>query len=63
MKLSAIKIHAWVETKMGIGQVQRVGGTFPPSVRVLITKPFPRGVVSVSPRDIVRELDPSEVPS
>jgi hypothetical protein len=38
--------------------VERVGGTFPPSVRVRIVAPFPRGLVNVPPRDVLQEVDP-----
>lgn len=55
MKLKDIRVDMWVETKMGYGQVTRVGGTHPPSVRVRIDQPFPRGVINMVPRDILSE--------
>lgn len=60
MQLKQIKKDHWYETAQGVGQALRVGGTRPPSVRFLIVAPFPRGVVSLHPRDILREVAPPE---
>ena len=62
MKISSIKVGGWYETKSGTGQVVAAGGTFPPSVRIRIVAPFPRGEVMVSPRDVLRKLDADEAP-
>lgn len=60
MQIKKIKQGCWYETKVGVGECVRVGGTFPPTVQVRITHPFPRGVVNVVPRDVIQEVaDPS----
>jgi hypothetical protein len=61
MKLKQIKVGQWYETRVGIGECKRVGGTFPPSLQVRIVAPLPRGVVNVIPRDVVRALSDAEV--
>lgn len=61
MTLKSIKVGRWYETNVGIGQAERVGGTFPPSVRMRIVGPVPRGVVNVRPRDVIRELTHEQV--
>lgn len=58
MKITQIKVGKWYETKQGTGVVLAVGGTYPPSVQFSIVRPFPRGKVFLSPRDVIRELDP-----
>lgn len=55
MQLKDIKRGHWYETKQGTGEAVTVGGTRPPSVRMRITHPIPRGEVMVSPRDVIRE--------
>ena len=54
MKMKEITVGDVVETTMGVGKVLRVGGTYPPSVQVDIEQPFPRGRVSMRPRDVLR---------
>ncbi len=61
MNLKSLKIGMWVHTKQGYGAVKRVGGSWPPSVRVSIFAPVPRGLVTMMPRDVVRQLHPQEV--
>ena len=56
MKMKEITVGTVVETKVGVGKVLRVGGTHPPSVQVDIVQPFPRGRVSLRPRDVLRIL-------
>lgn len=64
MKAAAIKVGRWYETKLGVGECTAAGGTFPPSVQVRIVAPFPRGTVTLTPRDVVREVDaPKEASS
>jgi hypothetical protein len=58
MQLKRIQVGKWYETKAGVGVVEQVGGTFPPSVRIRIVAPFPRGLANVSPRDVLKEVDP-----
>lgn len=62
MQLRQIKQGRWYETKLGMGIAERVGGTFPPSVQVRIVAPFPRGVVTLNPRDVLKEVDPPAQP-
>ncbi len=56
MKTSSIKPGRWYETKLGVGECLRVGGTHPPSVQIRIDLPFPRGSVNLSPRDVYQEV-------
>ena len=56
MKIKDIKVGKWYRTRAGTGQVERVGGTHPPSVRIRIVSPFPRGSVNVPPRDFEEEV-------
>lgn len=56
LQIKAIKVGCWYETNVGVGECVRSGGTFPPSVRIQITAPFPRGLVNVKPRDVFREV-------
>ncbi len=56
MQIKKIRVGSWVETTQGNGVVLRVGGTHPPSVRVRIMTPFPRGEVFLRPRDVLNEL-------
>lgn len=58
MNLKQIKEGDWYETKQGIGKAIRVGGTHPPSVRVKIVLPFPRGEVMLAPRDVIARCTP-----
>jgi hypothetical protein len=58
MQLKRIQVGKWYATRAGVGVVEQVGGTFPPSVRLRIVAPFPRGVVNVVPRDVLKEVDP-----
>lgn len=55
MKIKDIKVGLWYETNVGIGECVRSGGTYPPSVQVNITHPWPRGTVNVAPKDVIRE--------
>ena len=57
MKLTAIKVGRWYETKLGVGECTAAGGTFPPSVMVRIVAPFPRGLVNLTPKEVVREVE------
>ena len=61
MTLKKIKKDHWYETTHGIGQAEQVGGTFPPSVMVRIVAPFPVGLRNLTPREVLREVDPPEV--
>lgn len=61
MNIKSLKTGMWVYTKLGYGAVKRVGGTWPSSVRVTIFAPTPRGEVTMTPRDIERELHPEEI--
>jgi hypothetical protein len=62
MKLTAIKVGKWYETTLGIGQCVKVGGTFPPGVRIRIERPFPRGELNLTSRDVSREAAPPLTP-
>lgn len=55
MKLKDLRVDMWVTTTAGYGQIVRVGGTWPPSVRVRVERPMPRGIINVMPRDVLRE--------
>jgi len=59
--IKKIALGMWVQTSVGFGEVKRVGGTHPPSVRVHIVGPIPRGIVNVLPRDVERVLTTEEV--
>lgn len=61
MQIKLIKVDHWYETKLGIGKAVRVGGNWPVSVRIDITKPFSRGILSVAPREVIRELSEADV--
>jgi hypothetical protein len=56
MNIKSIKVGHWYETTSGIGQCQKSGGTFPPSVVIVITMPLPLGTRSLRPRDVLREV-------
>jgi hypothetical protein len=58
MKIGDIKPGRWYETKQGNGPCIRSGGTHPPSVQIEVRNPFPRGRITLSPRDVLREIDP-----
>jgi hypothetical protein len=58
MQIKQIKVGTWYETRQGIGVVLNVEGRRPPSVEMRIDRPFPRGRMYVSPRDILHEVDP-----
>ena len=60
MTIKQIKLGSWVETTVGLGTVERIGGTHPPSVRVHVRAPIPRGIVNVKPRDVLRQLSHEE---
>lgn len=61
MQLKQIKVGKWYETKRGIGECTRSGGTFPPSVQLRITYPLPRGLMNFRPRDVLCETnDPND---
>ena len=59
MIIKQIKLGTWVETKFGIGTVERVGGT-PPSVQVHVRTPIPRGLISMTSREVLRQLSHEE---
>lgn len=56
MPIKSIKVGSWYETTAGIGICEAAGGTHPPSVRINITKPFPKGTIYLSPRDVKAEV-------
>jgi hypothetical protein len=58
MQLKAIKRGKWYRTRQGAGECVSAGGTRPPSVQIHIVAPFPRGKVTMSPRDVLEEIDP-----
>ena len=60
MNMKQIKLDKWYRTSMGVGQVERVGGTYPPSVMVRIVAPLPRGLVNLRARDVLEEVPPPE---
>jgi hypothetical protein len=62
MQLRQIQKGKWYETKLGSGISVSVGGKFPPSVQVRIVAPSPRGVVTMTPRDVPKEVDPPSQP-
>jgi hypothetical protein len=62
VKLSAVKVGKWYETKRGVGKCVQAGGWHPPAAKFQIVAPFPLGVVFVTPREIVRELEESDLP-
>ena len=47
----------------GVGECLAAGGTHPPSVKFRITHPFPRGIVYLSPRDVLKETAAPTPPS
>jgi hypothetical protein len=61
MQAKQIKVGGWYETTQGLGRCVEVeqgvmrGGAL---VRVDIRLPFRRGVVNLTPRDVVREVAP-----
>lgn len=57
MKQSEIKPGHWYDTKLGVGPCIDSAGRFPPSVRIHIVGPMPRGVISLAPRDVYREIN------
>ncbi len=56
MELKKIKPGRWYETTVGIGECLEAGGTHPPSVKMRILYPFPRGNVYCTPRQILKEV-------
>jgi hypothetical protein len=60
MQIKSIKVGRWYETKLGLGECLKSGGTFPPSVTIRIVKPIPRGAVHLAPRDVLREMPAPE---
>ena len=52
MQIKKIKRGLWYETKLGIGQAEVVGGTHPPSVKMTIYAPVPRGTMYLKPAEI-----------
>jgi hypothetical protein len=44
------------QTRLGIGVCVEKPKTFPVTVKINITHPFPRGVVYVVPRDVQHEI-------
>ena len=61
MNMKAIKAGDWYETTHGIGRCTAAGGTFPPTVRVNIVSPFPRGIINLAPKDVLRRIqDPPQ---
>ena len=58
MKAKEIRFGRWYETTLGVGECRGIGRTYPPSVRVYIVAPFPRGTVNLPPRDVLREVKP-----
>jgi len=60
VKLSTVKVGHWYETKAGVGKCIQTGGWHPPAAKFQIVAPFPRGIVFVSPRDILRLLTAEE---
>ena len=57
MKIAQIKRGAWYETTHGVGVVEVVGGTHPPSVKIRITHPLPRGSIFLKPRNFIGECN------
>lgn len=62
MKITDINRGKWYQTTQGIGRAETVGGTRPPSVQITITHPFPRGKVTLSPRDVQHEVEDPNPP-
>lgn len=62
MKMPQIKAGRWYETKLGVGECLKSGGTHPPSVMVRIDLPFPRGRVNLTPREVFHEVPPPPKP-
>jgi hypothetical protein len=56
MRITSIKAGKWYETTKGVGECIRSGGTSPPSVQVKIVHPFPRGIVSFLPKEVIQEI-------
>jgi hypothetical protein len=59
--IKKIKVNEWYSTTMGIGRVARVQEHSPPSVRIMIVAPIPRGEIWVRPRDVQAHIDTSAV--
>lgn len=59
MKTKDIKVGRFYETKLGAGECLAIQSSTPPSARMRIDRPFPRGVVYVPVRDVIREIEPT----
>jgi hypothetical protein len=60
MQIKKIKEGRWYQTTNGFGICTKVGGTFPPSVRIDIKGPIPFGLRILKPRDVQEEIpDPT----
>lgn len=57
MQLKKIQVGKWYETTSGIGECVAAGGTHPPSVKLNIHYPLPRGVIFMSPRNVLKEVE------
>lgn len=55
MNIKKIVAGRVYETDIGYGPVLQVGGTHPPSVKINIQGPFPRGINYVTPRQVLKE--------
>jgi len=57
MRAKEIKVGGWYETKLGVGECLAIQTSSPPSARMRIERPFPRGVIYVAVRDVLRKVD------
>jgi hypothetical protein len=60
MNVKQITVGKWYQTKHGIGQCERVGGTFPVTCRFRITAPLPLGVRLLKPAEVQYEVAAAE---
>jgi hypothetical protein len=57
MKAKDVKAGDWYETKLGEGECLAIQGSVPPMARMRIVRPFPRGIVYVPMRDVIRKIE------
>jgi hypothetical protein len=56
MKAKDVKVGGYYETKLGEGECLAIQGSAPPMARMRIERPFPRGIIYVQMRDVIREV-------
>jgi len=56
MRAKDIKVGGFYETKVGVGECLAIHTSRPPTVRMNIMLPFPRGIIYVPCKDVLREV-------